>query len=341
MSIAHFCLCGYFKEMIFRTVICSSLMVAGGFCDEAKFDFNQKEVPESLEDLKSIQAALQRGLERARAATVCLQIGGGSGSAVIISEDGLVLTAAHVTGAVNKEMDVVLEDGTKLKGVSLGLHSETDSAMLQIKGDGPFPFVDVDLKDSTTLGDWVYSLGHSGGFDKGRGVNIRLGRLVRQANSTVQSDCMLIGGDSGGPLFNMAGQLIGIHSRVGGSREQSMHVPIREFQDHWDELRRGDFIGEGPFAKKKKPQLGSGFLGLRVEDLEEGGVKVAEVWEGSAAAEAGIEVGDIILEIQGEAATDEVLGAKLGELAVGGKLKLKWRSGEDEKEEEVELGERP
>ncbi|MFT6179526.1 MAG: serine protease Do [Paracoccaceae bacterium] len=301
--------------------------------------WNDKEAPQSLDDLREIQESLQANLERARVATVCLQMGGGSGSAVIISEDGLVLTAAHVTGKVDEEITVIMEDGREFNGVSLGLNSETDSAMLQIVDDGPFPFVEVDLEDSTKLGDWVFALGHSGGFDKERGINVRVGRLVRQANSTIQSDCLLIGGDSGGPLFNMNGELIGIHSRVGASKEESMHVPIREFQNHWDELKNGDFIGEGGFAKKVEP--GSGFLGLITEKADEGGLMVSGVWPEGVAEKAGLKVGDRIIEIAGEEATEEVIAEKLAELGVGEQLKLKWISGDETKEETLKLGERP
>lgn len=301
--------------------------------------FNNKEAPQTLSDFREIQSALQSHLERTRSATVCLQMGGSSGSAVIISKDGLVLTAAHVTSKVDEEIKVIMEDGSEFTGRSLGLNSETDSAMLQIEGDEPFPFVEVDMDDSTELGDWVYSLGHSGGFDKARGVNVRVGRLVRTAPTTVQSDCMLIGGDSGGPLFNMAGQLIGIHSRVGASREESMHVPIREFQDHWDELKEGKFIGEGGFAKKSKP--GTGFLGVVTEETKEGGLKVTELWEDGVGEKAGLKVGDLIIEIAGEKATKELMTNKLAELGAGDKLKLKWTSGEETKEETIKLGERP
>jgi serine protease Do len=300
---------------------------------------NDREAPRTLDDFREIQRALQSNLEKARAATVCLQMGGGSGSAVIVSEDGLILTAAHVTGKVDEEIKVIMEDGRELKGISLGLNSETDSAMLQIVDEGPFPYVDVDETDSTELGDWVFSLGHSGGFDKERGINVRVGRLVRQTDSTIQSDCMLIGGDSGGPLFNMAGQLIGIHSRVGASREESMHVPIREFRSHWDELKTGVFIGEGGFASKSKP--GSGFLGIVTEDASEGGLKVTEIWEKSVAEEVGFKVGDRIIEIAGEKATGELMTAKLAELGAGDKLTLKWISDEETKEETLKLGERP
>lgn len=301
--------------------------------------FNDKPAPRTLDDFREIQKALQSHLERTRSATVCLQVGGSSGSAVIISEDGLVLTAAHVTGKVGAEITVLMEDGRKLKGKSLGLNSETDSAMLQIEGEGPFPFVEVDLKDTTQLGDWVYSLGHSGGFDKERGINVRIGRLVREAETTIQSDCMLIGGDSGGPLFNMDGQLIGIHSRVGASREESMHVPIREFQRHWDDLQKGEFIGNGGFAQKVVP--GSGFLGIITEKASEGGLQVTEIWEKSPAEEAGLKVGDRIVAVDGKEATQEILEGRLGEIGVGDKITLKWISGGETTEKEITLGKRP
>lgn len=330
---------GIANIMIFGRILMATSFAFGAIANADRPDFNDKEAPQTLGDFREIQGALQSHLERTRSATICLQMGGSSGSAVIISEDGLVLTAAHVTGKVDEEIKVIMEDGREFTGRSLGLNSETDSAMLQIEGDGPFPFVEVDLKDTTKLGDWVFSLGHSGGFDKARGVNVRVGRLVREAETTIQSDCMLIGGDSGGPLFNMSGELIGIHSRVGASREESMHVPLREFQDHWNELKTGKFIGEGGFAKKSKP--GTGFLGVVTEESDEGGLKVTEIWEDGVADKAGLKVGDLITEIAGEKATTELMTNKLAELGAGDKLKIKWTRGEETKEETIKLGERP
>ena len=302
--------------------------------------FNNLEAPESLEDLKKIQEALQVSLPKTRAATVCLEIGEGSGSGVIISEDGLVLTAAHVSGGVDKEITVVLEDGRKLKGRSLGLNSETDAAMLQITDPGPFPFVEVDMDDSFKLGDWVFALGHSGGFDKERGVNVRIGRMVRQADSTVQSDCMLIGGDSGGPLFDIEGKLIAIHSRVGASKEESMHVPIREFQRSWEEMSKGEFLGEGGFAKKPEP--GSGFLGVMVEENEKGEIEVKELFSKSVAEKAGIKVGAILLEIDGKAlANKDSFYDALSTKGVEEFVLIRWSFQEEVFEKKIELVERP
>ncbi|MEN8847630.1 MAG: S1C family serine protease [Akkermansiaceae bacterium] len=302
--------------------------------------FNNQEAPESLRDLKNIQKALQESLTKTRAATVCLEIGEGSGSGVIISEDGLVLTAAHVSGGVDQDIVVVMEDGRKLRGISLGLNSETDAAMLQITDPGPFPFVELDEDDSFKLGDWVFALGHSGGFDKERGINVRVGRLVRQADSTVQSDCLLIGGDSGGPLFDIEGKLIAIHSRVGGSKEESMHVPIREFQRGWEEMSEGKFMGEGGFAKKPVP--GSAFLGVVLEEKEGGALEVREIYPESIADTTGIKVGAILLELNGEVVSGESsFFEALDKKGVGESVVIKWSYQEEVIEKKIKLGARP
>lgn len=270
-----------------------------GFSQDLKsLSVNNKKVPANTEDMLTIEKALKSALPSTREATVCLELGQGSGSGVIISADGLILTAAHVTGGVGKEITVILADGRKVKCESLGLSSDTDCAMAKIIDKGPFPFVPVDRDDLTKLGDWVYSLGHSGGYDKKRGAGVRIGRLIKVANSTVQSDCTLIGGDSGGPLFDMQGRLIGIHSRVGANLQQNMHVPIREFVRHWDAMLEGKFIGDGPFAAK--PKKGSGFLGIGTEDTPEGQIRVTEIGRESPAETAGIKVGDIILKMDGK-----------------------------------------
>lgn len=271
---------------------------------------NDKKFPETRQDLLAIQGVLMDHLGKARAATVCIKLGQGSGSGVIISPDGLVLTAAHVVAGVNKKLTVVMEDGSEYEARSLGLNADNDAAMLQILDQSDLPFVELEEqsasgKPESKLGDWVFSLGHSGGFDEERGSVVRLGRMVRIAKSTVQSDCKLIGGDSGGPLFDMNGTLIGIHSRVGRVLEQNMHVPVQVFYKYWDGLSGGEFIGSGPFAEKPVP--GSGFIGVAVKESENG-LGVTQVEPKSAAHLAGLEVGDVLLKL------DEVNLSSLSDL---------------------------
>lgn len=300
---------------------------------------NDLKAPESRKDLETIQKAVEKGLPQARAATVCIEIKDGSGTGVIVSEDGLVLTAAHVATGVKKKVTVILEDGTRLKAETLGLLADKDAAMIRILDKGTYPFVGMDRADTTRLGDWVFSLGHSGGFDKERGSVVRLGRLVRIANSTFQSDCMLIGGDSGGPLFDLSGKLIGIHSRVGQQLQVNMHVPMTEFIASWEGLTKGEFIGEGPYAEK--PEKGNGFLGLATEGKSGGGLRVTKVGSKSPAEEAGIKEGDLLLKLNGVALENrEQMQDLLKEMSAGDELTLETQRDGKSKTHTLELGER-
>jgi serine protease Do len=299
---------------------------------------NDKKAPEDAKDLQTIQNALQKALPQARAATVCIELGEGSGTGVIVSPDGLILTAAHVSSGVGKKVTVLMEDGTKHKAETLGLVADTDAAMVRITDQGTWPFVEIDRDSTTRLGDWVFSLGHSGGFDKNRGSVVRLGRIVRMANSTWQSDCMLIGGDSGGPLFDLNGRLVGIHSRVGHQLAVNMHVPMSEFVKNWDAMTKSEFVGDGPFAKR--PVKGNGFLGLATEAAE-GGLRVTKVGAKSPAEQAGVREGDVILRFNGKSfAKREELQEHLKEMSAGDEAKLDIRRGGKDLTLTLELGER-
>lgn len=296
------------------------------------FPVNAKKAPDSRADLLAIQSALLAAIPKAQAATVNIDLKQGSGSGVIVSPDGLVMTAAHVSSGVGMEVTVVMPDGTKLKAETLGLDSETDAALLRITEklpDGkPFPMVEINKTGDTRLGDWVFSLGHSGGFNKDRGVVSRIGRLVRMVGSTIQTDGALIGGDSGGPLFDMDGRLIGIHSRVGKVVGDNMHVPVNVFMEQWDRMMNSEFIGQGPFAQK--PEKGKGFLGVATKSAE-GGIEVTKVGKDSP-AERSLKEGDLLRTLNGEQlGSREKLQSILAELAAGDKLTFEiTRDGKDE-----------
>ena len=308
-------------------ITCFAAFAATGF---ARPFINDKPAPENRNDLEVIQSLLHRNLPAARAATVVIELVEGSGSGVIISEDGLILTAAHVSTGVDVDLTIVTDDGTRHEAVSLGLVASSDAAMVRIVGDGPFPFVEYDRNDQTRLGDWVFALGHSGGYFEDRGSVVRLGRVVRIAQSTYQSDCMLIGGDSGGPLFDLDGRLVAIHSRVGQRLPENMHVPMRVFLRHWDAMEAGEFVGTGPFAQK--PRVGTGYLGL-VGTAGEGGLEVTRLADEGPAAEAGVGVGDVILTINGHDVPDrDTLREILAGMAAGQRVVMDLRrdSGENE-----------
>jgi serine protease Do len=309
------------------------------FAAEGRPYVNDKKAPESRKDIEVIQSAVVAALPQARAATVCIELRQGSGSGVIVSPEGLVLTAAHVSTGVGKKVTVVMEDGTRHPAITLGLVADSDAAMIQITDEGRFPFVEIDRKDSVRLGDWVFSLGHSGGFDQARGSVVRLGRLVRIANRTLQSDCILIGGDSGGPLFDLTGKLVGIHSRVGQQLQVNMHVPMSVFIENWQGMLDSEFIGEGPFAKLA--EKGKGFLGMATESRKEGGIKVTKVGENTPAKAAGLKVGDILHSLNGTPLESrEQLQELLKELAPGDEVAFDMERGGKRETLTFELGER-
>lgn len=332
------------KSRVLRSLAIA--MVATGLlhADERLY-VNDQKVPESIEDLKVIQKAVRDGLPAARAATICLQIGeegkDGSGTGVVVSPDGLIMTAAHVSGGVDRTIKILFEDGTEAEALSLGLDSETDAALCKIVKPerDDWPHVEIDRKDSTQLGDWVFALGHSGGFDKDRGVVVRLGRIVKLSNSTLHSDCILIGGDSGGPLFDLTGKLVGIHSRVGQVLQENMHVPSDEFIRNWDQMMKGEFLGEGPFAQK--PVKGNGFLGFASEAHEDGGIRITRVGEGTPAAEAGLKEGDVLLKAnETPLSKREDLQELLKEMSAGQEITFEIKDGQETKIITLTLGER-
>ena len=302
------------------------------------FSLNEKKAPETREELMLIQEALLGSLPKAREATVSIDIGDGTGSGVIVSKEGLVMTAAHVATGVGKKVTIIMPDGTKHKAKTLGLMSETDAALIQISEPGEYPFVELNRTGNIKLGDWVFSLGHSGGFNEDRGAVARLARLVGIKNTTYQTDGTLIGGDSGGPLFDMEGRLIGIHSRVGPQLPVNMHVPVQVFIDNWEPLMKSEFMGDGPFAQR--PIKGNGMLGVATQPVE-GGLKITKVGKNTAAETAELKVGDLIRKMDGkEVKTREELQAVIKDKSFGEELELEITRDGKEQKITVELTER-
>ncbi|MGA0845799.1 MAG: S1C family serine protease, partial [Luteolibacter sp.] len=145
--------------------------------------------------------------------------------------------------------------------------------------------------------------------------------------------------DSGGPLYDLNGRLIGIHSRVGTNLQVNNNVPMTEYIEHCDQMLAGEFIGEGPFAKK--PEKGKGFLGVSSEAHPSGGLKVTRVGTDTAAAEAGLVAGDVIRSLNEQAVdSKEALKEILKELAPGDEIRLEIERKGKSETLTFELGER-
>ena len=258
----------------------------------AKKDVFEKGVPENVADLLAIEKRIQQHIKKLTAATVGVLIGQAHGSGVIVSKDGYVLTAAHVSGAPGRNVKIIFPDGKVVKGKTLGLNRRVDAGMIKISDPGEWPFVELaDAKDAK-VGDWCLATGHPGGFQAGRPPVLRLGRIVLTRKNVVQTGCTLVGGDSGGPLFNMDGKVIGIHSRIGAPTSWNFHVPVAAYSDDWDRLLASEDWGG-------RPVPGGPLLGVNGEDHNKG-CKVTGVAPNSAASNAGLKVNDVITTFAGK-----------------------------------------
>jgi len=201
--------------------------------------------------------------QRCRAATVGIMMpGGGMGSGVIISEDGLVLTAAHVLPEVGGDITIVLHDGRQVSATALGANRAVDSGMARITEAGSYPVAPVAEQGGLWEGDWCLAFGHAAGIQTDRPAPLRLGRIVHVSSEAamtgaITTDCTVVSGDSGGPLFNMRGEVIGIHSNIEMNVLVNRHVPIDVYHAQWDALLEPNEISAMPEgAGRLEPGLG-------------------------------------------------------------------------------------
>jgi serine protease Do len=261
--------------------------------------------PENLDDLKAIQKHVQELVAKVNPCTVCLRVGQSSGSGILISADGLILTAGHVSGEPGRDMTVIMPDGKTHKGKTLGGNGTIDSGLVKITEEGRWPFVEMGKSADLKKDDWCVVTGHPGGFKPGRSPVVRLGRILEVNDKGdakyIRTDCTLVGGDSGGPLFDMQGRVIGIHSRIGGSITANIHVPVDTYRETWDRLVKGERWGGG-IGRPVRPGQGEPDFGFKLEPSDKT-CKIGEVLKDSPAEKAGLKTGDVIVKFDGKEAT--------------------------------------
>jgi serine protease Do len=247
-----------------------------------------KDAPTSVDDLRTIEKHVHQLIEKVSPCVVGIRSKGGEGSGVIVSADGRVLTAGHVSGKPGRNLKVILPSGRELEGKSLGHNADIDSGMVQIVDKGPWPFAEMGTSTELQKGQWCVTLGHPGGYKPNRTPVARLGRVLENKKDLIRTDCALVGGDSGGPLFDMDGKVIGIHSRIGPSLTENVHVPIDTYRETWDRLTSSESWGgaSGPRAR------------LGVEDGSDGTeCRIGVVMENSPAQKAALKPGDVITRV--------------------------------------------
>ncbi|MCG8649547.1 MAG: S1C family serine protease, partial [Pirellulales bacterium] len=141
--------------------------------------------------------------------------------------------------------------------------------------------------------------GHPGGYFQDRGAVTRVGRILSVRPGAIVTDCALIGGDSGGPLFDISGRLVAVHSRIGNDVADNLHVPIDNYDYSWKRLYQGESWGSLPGFR---PVLG-------VQGSAEGDARVRSVTPHSPADRAGIEEGDVIVQF-GDIVIEDFAGLK-------------------------------
>ncbi len=230
----------------------------------------------------------------------------GQGSGFIISSNGYILTNNHVVGDVDK-ITVELQDGRKFENAKvIGTDPATEVALIKIEGDN-FPVLPLGNSDRLEIGDWVIAIGNP--FSLSETVTVGVVSAVGRSNvhiaayeDFIQTDAAINPGNSGGPLINLDGQVIGINTAIlsesGGYMGIGFAIPINMARTIADQL-------------KENGRVTRGYLGILGQDVTpdmaqilelEGsrGVIVDSVERGTPAERAGLETGDIILELNGK-----------------------------------------
>ena len=230
------------------------------------------------------------------------------GSGFIVDSAGVVATNAHVVGEAN-EIFVIFNDGSKLKADIIGKDTKLDLAVLKVKSEKPLTAVKFADSDKLRVGEWVVAVGNPFGLggSVSAGIVSAINRDIQQGSydSYIQTDAAINKGNSGGPLFNLDGEVVGINTAIlsptGGSVGIGFAVPSSLAGPVIEQLRE--------FGETRR-----GWLGVRIQPVDDAtaealdlgrarGALVAGVDEKGPAKPAGIEIGDVIVKFNGRDVT--------------------------------------
>lgn len=296
-------------------------------------------MPRTTADLRSLERRVKTVVEKAQPAVVGILARGTQGSGVVVSKDGYVLTAGHVASVPNVPVDVVFPDGKRARGVTLGMNLDIDSGMVKITDEGKFPFVEMGDSRSLKPGAWVVAMGHPGGYRKERTPPVRLGQVLEASATTLRTNCTLMSGDSGGPLFDLDGRVVGIHSRIGEFTYFNMHVPVETYHETWDLLAGADRWG-GRFGPRDLPHEAP-VLGVELVETDPKRAEVSLVIPGTAAYSAGLAQHDVIVKYNGQPITShDKLKVLIARSKVGEEVTIEVLRGGKSKTIKARLGAR-
>ena len=228
-----------------------------------------------------------------------------------------------------------LSNGKRVRGKSLGINFGIDSGLAKITDEGEYPWVPMGKSGDLRRGAWILAIGHPGGYQRDRPAVVRIGRVIFSNESVIRTDGTLVGGDSGGPLFNLSGQVVGIHSRIGRSLTANLHVPVDAYVSDWKRLVAGEAWGQ------MMGQSGGPFVGIGGADHPKG-VRITSVVEGHAAAKAGIRVDDVVTRFDGRKVRNyRSMIAMIHTKKPGDTVKVVIERGGTTIEKTLKLGKRP
>ncbi len=268
------------------------------------------------------------------------------GSGFIVSADGYIMTNAHVVDHADK-ITVRLTDKREFRAKVIGADKRTDVALLKIEASG-LPKVNVGDPNKLKVGEWVVAIGSPFGFDSSvtAGIVSAKGRSLPQDNYVpfIQTDVAINPGSSGGPLFNMNEEVVGINSQIytrsGGSMGLSFAIPIDVAMQVSDQLRTSGKVTRGRIGvtiQELTQELAESF-GLSKPN----GALISSVEKNAPADKAGIEASDVILKFDGKAVNSSSdLPRMVAAIKPGSKVVVElWRKGEAKKVT-VEVAELP
>ncbi len=275
------------------------------------------------------------------------------GSGFIISADGYVVTNNHVVTPNNRatleEITITMPDGTEYEAELVGADAASDLAVLKIQSNDTFPFVQFGDSSETRVGDWVVAIGNPFGLGGTvtSGIVSAVYRNTGQGGAYdryLQTDASINRGNSGGPLFDMAGNVIGVNNAIfspsGGSVGIGFAIPAEIAAPIVDQLKDGREIERG-------------FLGVGIDPVSDDladslglprnrGEIIQNVQDDSAAERAGIQPGDIVVSIDGQAVTSEqTLSFLVANTAPGTRIAIELIRNGERRTVNATVGKRP
>ena len=258
------------------------------------------------------------------------------GSGFIVDPSGIIVTNNHVIDEAD-EITVRLQDDRQLQAEVVGRDPKTDLAVLRVEAEDPLPFLEFGESDNTRVGDWVIAIGNPFGFSSTvtAGIVSARKRDIRAGpyDDFIQTDAAINKGNSGGPMLNLEGKVIGVNTAItspsGGSVGIGFAVPASLAAPVIEQLRR--------FRETRR-----GWLGVRIQSVTEEiaaafegfgeprGALVSAILPGSPADEGGLQVGDIVLSYDGrQVARMRALPRIVSDAEVGATVPVEvWRKGE-------------